>query len=285
VLLAALGRREQRLSRALAAAADEEARLRALSEQRREDLMRISASKGRLVRGFTHDVKNPIGAADGYLQLVEDGITGPLTERQATSIARARRAIRSALALIGDLLEVAQAESGHLQVEHVPTDLAAVAADVAEDFRAQAEARGLSLTLAASPVPMLATDPARVRQVIGNLVSNAVKYTPRGGVTVRVAERAGCVVVDVEDTGPGIPEDKRRLLFQEFTRLDPTAAPGVGIGLAMSHRIAEAIGGRLTVSGAPGRGSTFTLALPLAATLEAASPSDATRPSVLAREV
>jgi signal transduction histidine kinase len=283
-LVATIGRRERRLARALAAAAAEEARLRAVAEQRREDLARISASKGRLVRGFTHDVKNPIGAADGYLQLVEDGITGPVTERQLASIRRARRAIHSALALIGDLLEVARAESGHLEVEHVPVDLAATAMDVAEDYRAQAEAKGLALRVETAAVPLVDTDPARVRQVIGNLVSNAVKYTPTGCVTVRVVEYVGrraddpdhAVQVEVEDTGPGIPEEKRRLLFHEFTRLDPTAAPGVGLGLAMSHRIVEALGGRLHVGGEPGRGSTFILSLPVRSVRERAGIGDGT---------
>ena len=120
--------------------------------------------------------------------------------------------------------------------------------------------------------PSVDTDAARVRQVIGNLVSNAVKYTPAGSVTVRVLvrparradDRGPWLAVEVEDTGPGIPEEKRRLLFQEFTRLDPTAAPGVGIGLAMACRITEALGGDLTVRSEVGRGSTFVLALPTA---------------------
>ena len=297
VLLAWFGERERRLALALSHAVAEQTRLRAESERRREDLARISDSKDRLVRGFTHDVKNPIGAADGYLQLVEDGITGPITERQKTSIARARRAIRSALALIGDLLEVAQAEAGHLTIDEVAVDLRTVALDVTEEFRAQAEAKGLGLAFEGEEVPSVRSDPARVRQVIGNLVSNAVKYTPAGAVTVRAfarsVRRAGHVddagddgmhvVVEVCDTGPGIPREKRRLLFQEFSRLDPSAAPGIGLGLAMSRRIAEALGGELTVESEVGRGSNFALVLPLTPAPRTARERDGAREGATAR--
>ena len=168
------------------------------------------------------------------------------------------------------LLEVARVESGNLTVERAPMDLRALAFEVADEFRAQAEAKGLAMvTEGPADLPLVHSDATRARQVIGNLVSNAVKYTPAGRVTVRVLcdhDRQGddpaMVRVEVEDTGPGIPPEKRRLLFQEFTRLDPTAAPGVGIGLAMASRITEALGGELGVRSETGKGSTFVFALP-----------------------
>jgi signal transduction histidine kinase len=152
-------------------------------------------------------------------------------------------------------------------------DMRAAAQEVAEDFRAQAETAGLALSLdPPGEAPEFESDPARVRQVLANLVSNAIKYTPKGGdVTVRVATRSGglapgpgdWVVVDVCDTGRGIPPDKQAMLFLEFTRFDPGAAQGAGIGLAISQRIAQALGGAITVESKVGAGSTFTLWLPL----------------------
>lgn len=272
ILVGWLAYRERAVAIALAKAVRTEARLRAEAVRNREDLLRVSESKSRLVRGFTHDVKNPIGAADGYLQLVEGGDLGPVTEQQRAGLYRARGSIRTALTLIADLLEVSRADAGHLRVERAPTDVTRIARSVAEEYRAQAEQKGLTLTVQAETVPKIETDHVRVRQIVSNLVSNAVKYTTTGAVTVRVAVRGShrvhdaeeFVVVEVEDTGPGISSEKRRLLFQEFSRLDPSAAPGVGLGLAMSCRIAEALNADLSVHSEPGRGSTFTLALPLA---------------------
>ncbi|GJG87290.1 hypothetical protein tb265_24710 [Gemmatimonadetes bacterium T265] len=270
-VVAGFARRERRLTRALARAVDEEHRLRAAAERQREAVVRLGESKARLVRGFTHDVKNPIGAADGYLGLLEDGIPDPPSEAQRRSLERARRSLRAALHLIGDLLEVSRAESGAIDVRPTPTDLAAVARDAAEEYRAQADAKGLRLHVAVDDgVPCVTTDPVRVRQVLGNLVANAVKYTDRGQVVVRLlgadagrrANRAPRYAIEVADTGPGIAPEHQARLFEEFVRLDPEAAPGVGIGLAISRRIAQALGGDIAVRSAVGRGSTFVLWLP-----------------------
>jgi signal transduction histidine kinase len=119
----------------------------------------------------------------------------------------------------------------------------------------------------------VATDPERVRQVLGNLLSNALKYTPPGGrVTVRAEVRprghdgahAESVAIDVRDSGPGIPPDKHEEVFEEFSRLAPDAAPGAGLGLAIARRVARALGGDVTVASEPGRGSCFTLWVPAA---------------------
>lgn len=151
-------------------------------------------------------------------------------------------------------------------------DTGRIARETAEQFRAQAEARGLRVRTHTPPEAFLVqTDAARVRQILANLVSNAVKCTSEGTVTIRVGRRGNgaapapgdWVAVDVSDTGPGIPAHKQRFLFQEFTRLDPGAAHGAGIGLAISRHIAHALGGEITLASEVGRGSTFTLWLPL----------------------
>lgn len=264
--------RQRRLSRRLEQALGESNRLRAESERRRTELERITESRARLMRGFSHDVKNPLGAAHGYLELLAEGIAGPLSEKQAHSVQRASKSITAALHLVEDLLELARAESGKLEVALVPTDMPAVVEDAVDEYRAQAEAKGLSLSFhAPDPVPAVVTDGTRVRQVLGNLVSNAVKYTENGRVFVRLAvfddgaaaTPAPRLAVQVADTGPGIPVEQRHLLFEEFVRLNPTNGRGAGIGLTISNRIAEALGGEITVESVVGAGSTFTLWLPL----------------------
>jgi signal transduction histidine kinase len=108
------------------------------------------------------------------------------------------------------------------------------------------------------------SDPARVRQVLSNLVSNAVKYTDRGRVTVRVLADGTRAAIEVADTGTGIPADRHPLVFQEFVRLDPHAAPGAGVGLAISQRIVQALGGEITLTSEAGQGSRFAVWLPAA---------------------
>jgi Signal transduction histidine kinase len=262
---------DRRLTTELARALDEEARLRAEAEQRRRDLERVTESRTRLMRGFTHDVKNPIGAADGFLQLLQDGILDPLSEKQAHAVGRTRNLLDTALRLIADLLDVARTETGDLHVRAEPIDVTGIARALVEEYRPLAARKGLELLIEDGDNAVLAeSDPLRVRQVMGNLVSNAVKYTPHGRVVVRAREHdPRRVVIEVTDSGPGIPHDKRKLLFQEFVRLDPSAAPGAGVGLAISRRIALALRGDITVASTPGAGSTFTLWLPAAATLPA----------------
>ncbi|HET8656230.1 MAG TPA: GAF domain-containing protein [Longimicrobiaceae bacterium] len=241
------------------------------SEQRREELQRVMESRARLMRGFSHDVKNPLGAADGFLALLEDGIMGELSEKQREGIGKARRSIGNSLRLIGDLLELARAEAGQIEIHRVPVDVRDAVREIGEEYRAQAEAKGLSLeTELPGELPVIESDASRVRQILGNLFSNAVKYTDEGGIRATVELRSGdgrrrrgrWIAVDVVDTGPGIPEEEQRLLFREFTRLHPEEKAGAGVGLAISQRIARAIGGEVTVSSAPGDGSTFTLWLP-----------------------
>jgi signal transduction histidine kinase len=238
----------------------------------RLELERVNESRAKLIRGFSHDVKNPLSTADGFLSLMQDGLMGELDETQLGVIGRIRKSIRTAVDLIDDMVEIARAEAGALEVRFEPIRVEALAMELTEEYRAQAESKGLSLHCeVADNVPYVISDEARVRQVLTNLISNAVKYTKVGSAVVRVAPREGPadedaldgVAVDVVDTGDGIADEQRHLLFREFSRLDPAAADGVGLGLAISRRVAEALGGHLYVSPGSESGSTFTLWLPV----------------------
>jgi len=216
-------------------------------------------------------VKNPLGAADGFAALLEEGIGGELSEQQCKSVQRIRRSIKTSLQLIHDLLELARAEAGQIPIDRERTDVGAVVCEVAGDYRAQATAAGITLECRAQTGMVADTDPMRLRQIMANILSNAVKYAPHGTVTLDVAVRSDggphpgrWVTASVADTGPGIPSEKQESIFQEFTRLDPTAQPGAGVGLAISRRIARLLGGDLTVESEIGRGATFTVWLPVA---------------------
>ena len=247
------------------------------SERRRNELERVTESRARLIRGLSHDVKNPLGAAAGYAALLlEPGALGELSVKQREGVERISRSIQISLRLIEDSLEVARAETGKINVERARTDVGQLVREVSEEFRAQATAAGLTVECRASKPVFAETDAIRVRQIVGNLLSNAVKYTPRGSITVDIAVRDGAaelrpgewVAVSVTDTGLGISADKYEQVFQEFTRLHPEVAGGVGVGLANSRRIARGLGGDITIRSEVGGGSTFTLWLPPAASAD-----------------
>lgn len=245
--------------------------LREDAERRREELEKVTESRAELIRGFSHDVRTPLSVADMAASLLQqESLFGPLTEKQRESVHRIRRSIRTSLQLSNDLLEVALADAGQIALDRVLTDVGKVAREVADDIEAQAASVGLGLDIRAPEGLMAETDPERVRQILGNLLSNAVKYAPHGTVTVDAGGQrpggqrgVGLVGVCVTDTGPGIPRDKQETIFEEYTRLEPTAAQaGTGIGLAISRRMARLMGGDLTVDSEVGHGARFTLWLP-----------------------
>jgi signal transduction histidine kinase len=242
------------------------------AERRRIQLERATESRARLMRGVSHDLKNPLGAIDGHAALLEDGVKGPLNSEQRESVARIRRSVRALLGLITDLLELSKAETGHLSVSLQSTSLADLVREVTEEHRDAAETAGHQLSAEISDgLPAIYTDPDRVRQVLGNLLSNAVKYTPRGGrIVVRAEARPGngrrsvgrWTAIDVIDSGPGIPAEKIEEIFEEFSRLDTGATPGTGLGLTIARRISHLLGGDISAASEVGRGATFTLWLP-----------------------
>jgi signal transduction histidine kinase len=255
----------------LAALAYEKVRLIEEAREGRRQLERVMRSRQRLIRGFSHDVKNPLGAADGYAELLSIGLYGELSEQQKSSITRMRRSIGSALALIDELHDLSRVDTGNLALRREPVDLAELARSSGEEYRGAAMANGLALNLeVAHDTPTVQSDGARIRQIVGNLLSNAIKYTKTGSVSLRVgmhrsvtSDAAGdWVYFDVIDTGIGIPEDKRETIFEEFSRLNTQDKPGAGLGLAISERLARALGGQIVVTSELGRGSTFTLRIP-----------------------
>jgi signal transduction histidine kinase len=242
------------------------------AKRQQRDLERLMEVQARLVRGFSHDLKNPLGAALGHADLLVTGIKGDMAPQQSESVDRISASIRSSLDLIDDLVEYASKRMEKLDIRPGPTDIEQTAREIAEEYWAQVESAGLELRLElAEDLPLIRTDMIRIRQIMGNLLSNAVKYATEGQVGIRADVRQDSplpsggetVALSVWDTGPGIPEEKRELVFEEFARLEPAATPGVGLGLAISRSIARALGGEITIEGAEGEGSTFTLWLPL----------------------
>ncbi|MDB4891060.1 MAG: ATP-binding region ATPase domain protein [Gemmatimonadetes bacterium] len=251
------------------------AALAAQAEEGRRALAAASEERVTLVRGLTHDLKNGLGAASGFATLLREEISGPLTARQHDHVERIGRIIEQTIAAAENALTVARAEAGSLPVRRHQEDIRALILESAADYVAAAERAGLTLRAEfTEDLPCVETDPSLVSNIIGDLLSNAIKYTPKGGhIWLRASSRdfsahernAGhWVVAEVRDTGPGIPAALREQVFDEFFRApDASAATaGQGIGLSMSRRVARLLGGDLTLASEEGKGSTFTLWLP-----------------------
>ena len=240
--------------------------------RQQRDLEHVMEVQSRLVRGFSHDLKNPLGAALGHADLLAGGFKGELTPEQQASTERISSNIQSSLDLIDDLVAYASRKLEKLDIRPGPTDVPAIGRELAEEYRAQVEGAGLEFRVEIpDDLPLIWSDRIRIRQVLGNLLSNAVKYTAEGHVrlsadvcdTSPTPEGGEALAIRVSDTGHGIPEEKQSLLFKEFARLEPSETAGVGLGLAISRSIAHALGGEVTVQSAKDEGSTFTLWLPL----------------------
>jgi signal transduction histidine kinase len=236
---------------------------------------RAMAAKAALMRGITHDLKNPLGAACGFADLLVDGALGPLPEPQRKMLGRVRSLVSATLDTVNDLVDLSRTEADKLRIDRLVCDVTQIARDCVDDYRASSDAAGLQLVFQESGAnarlaSRVSSDPIRVRQVLGNMLSNAVKYTPRNGaVTVIVtatvdAELGDIVAIEVADSGPGIPEELHERVFEEFFRVPATQAiaKGTGVGLAIARRIARLLGGDLRVHETPGGGATFSFILP-----------------------
>ena len=226
-----------------------------------------SEAKSGFLATMSHELRTPLNALEGYSSLLEEEVYGPVNEAQRGALARMRRARAHLVELIDQVLDVARVEAGTKRVQPEPVRLPVLVRDVAEALRGAAEARGLSLAVEVEDeVPVLRTDPGMVRQVLANLIGNAVKFTDRGGITVRLFAAGDAVRMEVADTGPGIPPELQERVFEPFFQADPSTTRregGVGLGLALSREFARLLGGDLALRSAPGEGTAFTLSLPV----------------------
>ncbi|HEY0778015.1 MAG TPA: HAMP domain-containing sensor histidine kinase [Gemmatirosa sp.] len=245
------------------------ARLAALAASQHRALVAAHAEREAVLRGVTHDLRNPLAAARGHVELVAEEMLGPVNARQADSLARSFRLITATLDGVDDLLAVAMADGAGLAVRPHRVSLAALARDAVAEHAAVAARAGLTLTCSVDTPDAAAlwieTDPTRVHQVLGNLLSNACKYTPSGGCVevAGAADASGGVWLAVRDSGPGVPPEAYERVFGELVRLPGTRhIAGAGVGLAAARRVARALGGDLTAGAAPQGGAAFTLTLP-----------------------
>jgi signal transduction histidine kinase len=231
-------------------------------------------AKGEFLANMSHEIRTPMTAVLGWSEVLEEDASDP--NARADAIAAIRRNGTHLLELINDILDLSKIEAGRMDVERVEFDLVELVYDVLDMLRPRAVQKGIGFganVLAPFPRRVLA-DPTRLRQILVNLIGNAIKFTERGSVTIEIDHRPGNerpLVLAVVDTGIGVPPDRLDSLFEPFRQADSSTTRkfgGTGLGLAISRRLAERMGGTLSVASVVGKGSCFTLHLPAVASGE-----------------
>jgi signal transduction histidine kinase len=234
---------------------------------RNDQLRELDRLKDDFVASVSHELRTPLTSIRGYLELVLDGEAGALRDEQREFLSIVDRNADRLLHVVGDLLFVAQVEAGRIALEAGPTDVEEVVRQAADAARPAATEKGIELELDVDGIGELTADRARLAQVLDNLISNAVKFTPAGGrVAVRSSRDGDIAILEVSDTGMGISEEDQEKLFQRFFRADSATAQaiqGTGLGLAIVKAIIEAHDGAISVVSAPGKGTTFRVELPI----------------------
>ncbi len=239
-----------------------------------------NATKTRFVAAASHDLLQPLNAARLFASALEERSTDPTVIELA---GRIDSSMRAAEEVLDDMLDIARIESGTMRSEIADFALVDVFDELERQFAPVAERRGLRLRVT-RPTCHVRSDRVLLRRVLQNLISNALRYTQRGGVLVACRRRESRIVIEVWDTGPGIPEQHQRTIFDEFRRLDrnsPWGEQGLGLGLSICDRIARLLGLQLGLRSELGRGSVFRVGVPRAAAPPATAP-DAAPPPVAA---
>jgi PAS domain S-box-containing protein len=241
--------------------------LRDAAERARAEAEAANRSKMDFLAAMSHELRTPLNAIAGYVELIELGIRGPITEEQRGDLERVKRSERYLLSLVNDILNFAKLETGAVTLRSREVRIAPLLQEVDDLMAPQARAKGLSYrTESCDPGLFIHADAEKVQQILLNLTGNAIKFTESGGsITVHCHADARDVTIVVVDTGCGIPPEQLEAIFDPFVQIGRSLTypiAGAGLGLAISRDLAHAMGGEITVESVLGEGATFTLVLP-----------------------
>lgn len=277
--LALVLRHERRQARSLIERSKELERLSS-------ELLRVNRMKSEFLANVSHELRTPLNAIVGFVDLLREGVYGELAPRQVKPVERIEASANHLRHLVDQVLDLAKMAAGRLEIHTETIDVRPFVLDVASEIESLVSEKQLNLSLVmGAALPRIRTDPTHLRQILVNLLGNAVKYTNEGGIVIRTrlvdslpdnglsSERESAsenpwIGIQVIDTGIGIdPADQSRI-FEEFEQVDAgprgnSAERGTGLGLAISRRLASLIGGLVELESEPGKGSTFTLWLPV----------------------
>ncbi len=274
IYIALRGRGREKVEAELESLRDEIWELRAAAAAR-DRAEAASLAKSRFLAAVSHEFRTPLNGVMGLAQLLA---MTKLTAEQASYVEAIGDSSRSLSQLIDDILDFSKIEAGKFELRHEAFALAPFVESVVELLAPRAMAKGLELASVISPdTPReIVGDPARLRQVLVNLIGNAVKFTERGGVGVRVARDGARLRFEVHDSGPGVPEAAREAIFEEFEQADPSEnhpQAGTGLGLAISRRLVARMGGALALVNSTDMGAVFAFTLPAPPISEEPAPA------------
>jgi two-component system OmpR family sensor kinase/two-component system sensor histidine kinase BaeS len=243
---------------------DELAQLGRTFNEMAASLESAEQSRQAMTADIAHELRTPLAVQRAQLEALQDGVYSPTDENISALLEQNILLTR----LVSDLRTLALADAGELQLDRIPTDLGILAARVTEQFRPQAAETGVEIYfMQRDECIEVFVDPGRVEQIIGNLISNALRYTPENSrVKIEVSCRDDLARLTVHDNGPGVSEAEQKLIFERFYRADQSRSRlegGTGLGLAIARQLAELQGGQLSVSNHPGGGAEFQLTFPL----------------------
>jgi len=263
-------RRERRQARRLS---DRSRELERLSSE----LLRVNRMKSEFLANVSHELPTPLNAIVGFVDLLREGVYGELGPRQVKPVERIEASANHLRHLVDQVLDLAKVTAGRLEIHPEIFDLRTFLLDVASEVESLAAEKALTLSLTiGGTLPKVRTDALHLRQILMNLLGNAIKYTLSGGVIIRTRLGSpenetgadGWIAIDVVDSGIGIHRADQARIFEEFEQVNAgprgeSALRGTGLGLAISRRLSQALGGRIEIESVPGEGSTFTLWLPV----------------------
>jgi signal transduction histidine kinase len=236
-------------------------------EQANKDLEAASRLKGQFLANMSHELRTPLNSIIGYAQLTIDGAYGSINETQTDRLWRVVDNGKNLLSLINDLLDISRIEAGRLTLVCQRVNTVELIRGIVTTLESLAQKKGLSLACDYAQSPAICVDEDRARQVLVNIMSNAVKFTHAGGINIRTRPDGRFLRISVEDTGIGIPQEALATIFEEFKQLDDSLTrryEGTGLGLTIARQITEMHGGRIEVESTVGVGSTFHVLFPLA---------------------
>jgi signal transduction histidine kinase len=257
----------------------------------RADLLgaaQMDRERSAFLAGLSHELRTPLNAILGFAHVLESEVDGPLSSEARESLAIIRTSGEHLRTLIDDIIDLSALETGNLTLSRAPVDVLPLAEQVIREASATILDKPLDLAVTGASGVSAFADQRRLRQILTNLVSNAVKFTSQGSVTVHVEPRGSFAAITVRDTGMGIPPEETAAIFEEYRQSGDARSrrAGTGLGLAITRRLVHMHGGTIEVTSELGRGSTFTVNLPLAAKLTPAadppsrSTTDRTLPAV-----